>query len=95
MAKSRILIADDEKNTCRYIKQHIKMEPDINADIDFAHHLDQLVQSNARFDPIITARIEVSLNGRDFRELVDPELDLSKVPAYEPSYLWIKPFGKR
>ena len=61
----------------------------------FAHHLDQLVQSNARFDPIITARIEVSLNGRDFRELVDPELDLSNIPAYEPSYLWIKPFGER
>ena len=61
----------------------------------FAHHLDQLVQSNARFDPIITARIEVSLNGRDFRELVDPELDLSNIPAYEPSYRWIKPFGGR
>ena len=61
----------------------------------FAHHLDQLVQSNARFDPIITARIEVSLNGRDFRELVDPELDLSKVPAYEPSYRWVRPFGER
>jgi hypothetical protein len=61
----------------------------------FAHHLDQLVQSNARFDPIITARIEVRLNGRDFRELVDPELDLSKVPAYEPSYRWVRPFGER
>jgi len=61
----------------------------------FAHHLDQLVQSNARFDPIITARIEVSLNGRDFRELVDPELDLSNIPAYEPSYRWVKPFGER
>ena len=61
----------------------------------FVHHLDQLVQSNARFDPIITARIEVSLNGRDFRELVDPELDLSNIPAYEPSYLWVKPFGER
>ena len=61
----------------------------------FAHHLDQLVQSNARFDPKITAKIEVSLNGRPFRELVDPNLDLSKVPAYEPSYRWITPFGKR
>ena len=61
----------------------------------FAHHLDQLVQSNARFDPKITARIEVSLNGRDFRELVDPELDLSNIPAYEPSYRWVKPFGER
>ena len=60
----------------------------------FAHHLDQLVQSNARFDPKITAKIEVSLNGRPFRELVDPNLDLSEIPAYEPSYRWIKPFGE-
>jgi vitamin K-dependent gamma-carboxylase len=61
----------------------------------FVHHLDQLVQSNARFDPIITARIDVSLNGRNFRELVDQQLDLSTVPAYEPSYNWIRPFGER
>ncbi len=58
----------------------------------FAHHLDRLVQSNAGFDPKITAKIQVSLNGRPFRELVDPNLDLSEIPAYQPSYLWIKPF---
>ena len=61
----------------------------------FAQHLDGLVQSNAGFDPIITARIEVSLNGREFRQLVDPNLDLSEIPAYEPSYRWIRPFGER
>jgi hypothetical protein len=61
----------------------------------FAHHLDQLVQSNARFDPKITAKIEVSLNGRQFRELVDPNLDLSEIPKFEPNYLWVKPFGER
>ena len=58
----------------------------------FVHHLDRLVQSNAGFDPIITAEIQVSLNGRPFRELVDPNLDLSEIPAYHPSYLWIIPF---
>ncbi len=61
----------------------------------FAHHLDQLVKNNAGFDPIITAKINVSLNGRQFRELVDPNLDLSKIPAYEPSFNWIKSFEKR
>lgn len=60
--------------------------------LQFAHHLDMLVQNNAGFDPKITARIQVSLNGRNFRELVDPDLDLSKIPVYEPSYNWIKPF---
>ncbi len=61
----------------------------------FAHHLDQLVQSNAGFDPKITARIEVSLNGREFRELVDPNVDLSEIPKYEPAYVWVKPFGEQ
>ena len=55
----------------------------------FAHHLDQLVKSNAGFDPIITAKIFVSLNGRQFRELVNPNIDLSKIHAYEPSFNWI------
>ena len=61
----------------------------------FAKHLDQLVQRNAGFDPIITAKIEVSLNGREFRQLVDQSLDLSRIPAYESAFRWIKPFGER
>jgi len=61
----------------------------------FVLHLDRLVKNNAGFDPKITANIQVSLNGRPFRELVDPNLDLSEIPAYEPSYNWIKPFGER
>ncbi len=62
--------------------------------LQFAHYIDRLVRSNAGFDPIITAKFEVSINGREFRELVDPNLDLSEIPAYEPSYRWIKPFGE-
>ena len=61
----------------------------------FAHHLDQLVQKNAGFDPIITAKIDVSLNGRQFRRLVDQNVDLSKISAYEPSFNWIKSFEER
>jgi hypothetical protein len=62
--------------------------------LQFAHHLDRLVKINAGFDPIITAKFEVSINGREFRELVDQNLDLSEIPAYKPSYLWVKPFGE-
>lgn len=60
----------------------------------FVHHIDRLVKSNAGFDPKITAKIQVSLNGRPFRELVDPNLDLSEIPPYQPSYLWVNPFGE-
>jgi len=63
--------------------------------LQFAHHLDSLVQKNAGFDPIITAKYEVSINGREFRELVDPDVDLSEIPKFTPNYLWIKPFGER
>ena len=49
----------------------------------------------AGFDPEITAKIDVSLNGRPFQELVDQNLDLSKIPAYEPSFNWIKSFDER
>jgi len=60
--------------------------------LQFVHHLDMLVQSNAGFDPKVTAEIKVSLNGREYIELVDPDLDLSEIPLYEPSYTWIRPF---
>jgi hypothetical protein len=63
--------------------------------LQFVHHLDRLVQNNAGFDPIITARFEVSLNGREFRELVDPNVDLSEIPKFAPNYLWVTPFGER
>ena len=63
--------------------------------LQFAHHLDSLVQKNAGFDPIITARFEVSMNGREFRYLVDPNVDLSEIPKFEPSFLWVRPFGER
>ena len=63
--------------------------------LQFVHHLDQLVKSNAGFDPIITAKYEISLNGREPRALVDPTVDLSKIPVFEPSYRWVIPFGER
>ena len=63
--------------------------------LQFVHHLDQLVQSNAGFDPIITARFEVSLNGREFRDMVDPNVDLSEIPKFTPNYLWVTPFDER
>jgi hypothetical protein len=82
----------DPEDYLNFVQLKLMGKPDFL--LQFAHHLDRLVQSNAGFDPIITAKFEVSINGRPFRELVDPNLDLSEIPAYEPSYLWIKPFGE-
>ena len=63
--------------------------------LQFAHYLDYLVRANGGFDPKITANVEVSINGREFRQIVDPNLDLSEIPKFKTTYLWMRPFGER
>ena len=63
--------------------------------LQFAHYLDYLVRANGGFDPEITANVEVSINGREFRQMVDPNLDLSKIPKFKTTYLWMRPYGER
>ena len=63
--------------------------------LQFAHYLDNLVRKNGGFDPKITANVEVSINGREFRQMVDPKIDLSEIPKFKAAYLWITPFGER
>ena len=58
-------------------------------------HNDYLVSTNGGFNPKITANVEVSINGREYRQMVDPNLDLSEIPKFKTTYLWIRPFGKR
>ncbi len=55
----------------------------------FAHHLRNLVQTNAGFTPVVTAEINVSLNGRPFELLVPKNLDLAKLPSFDPAYNWV------
>ena len=63
--------------------------------LQFAHYLDYLVRTNGGFDPEITANVEVSINGREFRQMVDPNLDLSEIPIFKTTYLWMRPYGER
>ena len=63
--------------------------------LQFAHYLDYLVRANGRFDPKITANVEVSINGREFRQMVDPNLDLSEIPKFKTTYLWMRHYGER
>jgi hypothetical protein len=62
--------------------------------LQFVHHLERLVQNNGGFDPIITAKYEVSLNGRKFKRMVDQVVDLSEIPEFTPNYLWVIPFDE-
>jgi hypothetical protein len=88
--EQRYAVPEDYLN---FVQLNVMGKPDFV--LQFAHHLDNLVRSNAGFDPIITAKFEISINGRPFRLLVDQNVDLSKIPVFTPNYLWIKPFGER
>ena len=43
MKQARILIADDEQATCKYIDKQFRMEPSIDADLDFAYDRDAAI----------------------------------------------------
>ena len=57
MRKARILIADDEQATCKYIDQHIKIEPlMMDAEVDFAYDRDAaiaLLTTNPPYDLLL------------------------------------------
>ena len=60
--------------------------------LQFAHHLRELVIRNAGFTPVVTTQILVSLNGRNPKKLVDENLDLGKIQKFRPAYLWVQKF---
>ena len=60
--------------------------------LQFAHHLKNLVEANAGFSPRITAKIQVSLNGREKKRLVDDDLDLKKIENFSPAFNWVQRF---
>ncbi len=62
-----------------------------NMVLQFAHHLADLVQANAGFTPIVTAQINVSLNGHPAVPMVNPQLNLASIPPFEPAYRWVTP----
>ena len=62
--------------------------------LQFAHHLKELVEKNGGFTPIITARIFISLNGRNMKKLISESLNLAEIPKFEPAYYWVEPFGR-
>lgn len=42
--KGRILIADDDESSCRYIHRHLMLEEDLEIDADFAYHRDEAIE---------------------------------------------------
>ena len=74
MKPSRILVADDEKATCRYIDKQLKMESSIDAAVDFAYDRDEaiaLLTQNPPYDLIL-----VDLWMPDAQGILDKEAGL-------------------
>ena len=48
--------------------------------VQFAHYLEDRMRDEGYKDVEVRARIFASLNGRERQQLVDPQVDLTKVP---------------
>ncbi len=57
----------------------------------FSHHLQNEFQLGGLDDVEIYATANVSLNGRPYQLLIDPEVDLTKVSRSLLPYSWILP----
>ena len=60
--------------------------------LQFAHHLKDLVEEHAGFTPKVTALVNVSLNGRKKEKMVEKDLNLAEIPRFHPSYWWVTEF---
>ena len=56
--------------------------------------LNSVIQKNAMFDPIITAKIKISLNNSKTQYFFDLTKVLSLISLNTPAYLWFYPLKK-
>jgi DNA-binding NtrC family response regulator len=84
MENARILIADDEKDTCKYIARQLQIEPEIDAEVDFAHDRDEairLLDTQAPYDLIL-----VDLWMPDENDTLDKEAGISVLKHWKDKY---------
>ncbi len=70
-------------------QRQLAFQPDMI--LGFAHYLRDTLRSEGIQNPEIRAQAYVSLNGRRARLLVDPEVDLARVPRSLTPKRWIQP----
>ena len=74
------------------VPQKFKLARNPDMILQYAHYIRDLVIKNAGFTPELLATIKVGINGREYNYLLKPNLDLSKLAAFEESYKWVIPF---
>jgi hypothetical protein len=85
----QVVFNEDFLNT--HQEKQMAMQPDML--LYYAHFLDQHFKTHFGYeDPIITADVFVTLNGRPGQRLLPADLDLSKVQDSFAPKTWILPF---
>ena len=56
--------------------------------LQYCHYIRNLVIKNAGFFPEILATVKVGINGREYKDFLNPDIDLAKIKEFEPSYNW-------
>ena len=74
------------------VPQKLKLARNPDMILQYAHYIRDLVIKNAGFTPELFATIKVGINGREYKYLLKPNLDLSKLTTFEESYKWVIPF---
>ena len=74
------------------VPQKFKLARNPDMILQYAHYIRDLVIKNAGFTPELLATIKVGINGREYKYLLKPNLDLSKLTTFEESYKWVIPF---
>ena len=77
-----------EVNPREYLnsRQESKMTSRPQMIVQFANYLEERMREDGFEDVEVRARIFASLNGREYRQLIDPDVDLTKV-----AYPWFRP----
>jgi hypothetical protein len=73
-------------------EKQMAMQPDLI--LQFAHYLEEHFRSNGMHDPKVRAEVQVTLNARPSRMLIDPSVDLTQIKDGWARKDWIIPFSK-
>ncbi len=74
-------------------EKQMAMQPDMI--LQFAHYLAGYYREQGMSDPRVRADVRVTLNARPARQLIDPQIDLTKVEDQWKPKSWILPFSKK
>lgn len=80
-------IVDNRMFLTDHQEKQMSMQPDMI--VQYAHMLAEHYRARGMRDPRVRADVVVTLNGRQGKRLVDPNVDLAAQPIFATSYPWV------